>query len=80
MSEKYNYKQTTKNSNPNQEKISFEGQYKYDCVPIQLGLPVADAAKVMRDRLNERAAQGYKLSGQMQVNISEAVLIFEKLT
>lgn len=53
--------------------------YQYEVFPIQLGMVVKDAANLLHKRLNDCAANGYRYCGKLQVNISEAVLIFEKV-
>ena len=50
----------------------------YEVYPIQLGMIVQDAASLIQKRLNERYEAGYRYCGKLQVNVSEAVLIFEK--
>ena len=51
---------------------------QYEVFPIQLGMCVQDAARLIKKKLNECTEMGYRLHGNIQVNISEAVLIFEK--
>lgn len=53
-------------------------KYEYETYPMQLGLCLSDAKKLIEKRLNECAIRGYRYCDRIQVNISEAILIFEK--
>ena len=54
-------------------------QFLYEICPVQLGMPLSDMTRLIKCRLDDCASRGYRYCDRIQVNISEAVLIFEKM-
>jgi hypothetical protein len=60
----------------NEKKI--DELYEYSTKAFQIGMPVPDASKFINYKCNEMALTGWRFIQSIQVNISEAVLIFER--
>jgi len=76
---KYKSSAPTQNPDPGMAGLPVvEPSPKYKTYPIQLGMSVQDASNLLQKRLNELSGQGYRYCDSLQVNVSEAVLIFER--
>lgn len=60
------------------ENIENMNIFRYNVVPLQLGMNVYNAASLVQKYLDRHTKDGARLCHIVQCNISEAVLIFER--